>query len=1104
MTQLKPSAIVRGAARGVTAVGDFLSAERKPGYVYLTAFFLPFLIVGLFWAAHGVRPFGNMMILSHDQWHQYYPFYLDLRTRLKQGDSLFHSWTIGMGTSYLPLFAYYLASPMNLIAVLLPESLVMPYYTLTVLVKISLAGLFCAVFLKKTFQRSTLMVAAFSTMYALCAYIMGYYWNAIWLDTVALLPLVTLGTFSLLRDRRCVLYIFSLALSVFCNYYIGLFTCIFVLLVFIGWNLVNWDDVGGLGARLLRIAICSLIAIGMTAVLTLPTYLGLQATSSAANNFPKGFELNITQEDTWAGAFDAFKTVLSRTGTLTVPTSFGGELPNVFCGFSTLILALLYCFCRRIPLRERLYCVFLLLFFAASMIFRKLDYLWHGLHFPNMLPYRFSFLWSFVVVFMAYRLYTQIQRIRWWHLALMAAPLLGVLLCVAAKQSAEVVVATFAVTAVVVTMLALYSKRIVGKGVLSLTLAVCMLGEAILGSYLGIRDVSFTDGTYYPTKKEGTAAMVKLMQEREADSQDLWRAEVATKQTLNDSAMFGYPGVSVFSSAANSRVSAFLASLGMAAGVAANRYSYQQADPFTNLLLGVKYLIDRDGLSVDSDFFTQVGDEDGVLLLENRYYLPLGFMVNDSAAEYDISYSSGQPYDRLNSLFRQMTGEDEALFVKIPWNGSSAGSDSLTTVGGAKITASGASSFSMTSPVPSDLNNCAIARIRMPRSGFLCIYSRSSNSANLLVSVNGAKKYYYSDKYGYNRYMGRFNEGDEICLYYRPTTANQVCTVSFQAAFFQQEVFLRGYEKLSQARMMTTLVTDTEIEGAVQVEKSGLLYLSVPDDEGWKLTVDEHSAKITPVGNAMIATHLEPGIHSVRLHYEAPGFSLGLKISIVCLALFLVLVILAILSRFTRPPIVEQPLTLEDPDAALPAAEQESAEASYRASGSPEQDARQMTEHRRTTMPPLEPGFREDGEALNASFDQNTAFFPPIGAPEAGEPWEEAPAQTENAPESGGAPASGEAAAGEEELPVSGSTPTADDLPRPEEPVIPVSDLSEFPAAERPEQPSDADRLAETTVLPVLFEQAEEPAPTEPEVYTHEELDRLLRGEAPGETKENP
>ena len=95
-----------GTVRGLNAAGGFLSRPRKPRYLYLTAFFLPLLIVGVMWAVCGVIPFGSKMILAHDQWHQYYPFFLNLRARLQNGGSLLHSWNTGMGTNYLGLYGY--------------------------------------------------------------------------------------------------------------------------------------------------------------------------------------------------------------------------------------------------------------------------------------------------------------------------------------------------------------------------------------------------------------------------------------------------------------------------------------------------------------------------------------------------------------------------------------------------------------------------------------------------------------------------------------------------------------------------------------------------------------------------------------------------------------------------------------------------------------------------------------------------------------------------------------------------------------------------------------------------------------------------------------
>ena len=98
-------------------------------------------------------PFGKYSMLYSDMYHQYFPFFKNFRSALLSGDSLLHNWTIGMGLDYLGLVSYYLASPLNLLSVLVPEAWLLQYFELLMPIKLGLAGLFFAVFLKKTFKK---------------------------------------------------------------------------------------------------------------------------------------------------------------------------------------------------------------------------------------------------------------------------------------------------------------------------------------------------------------------------------------------------------------------------------------------------------------------------------------------------------------------------------------------------------------------------------------------------------------------------------------------------------------------------------------------------------------------------------------------------------------------------------------------------------------------------------------------------------------------------------------------------------------------------------------------------------------------------------------
>ena len=364
--------------------------QVKWNYLAL-AFFIPVLGMLMVMLCSGYEPFGSSSMLYSDMYHQYYPFFVAFRKALLSGESLLYSWNVGLGMDYLGLISYYLASPLNLLSVLVPESLLLEFFSLLMPIKLGFASLFFAIFLKKLFGKNDLSISLFGALYGLCAWALGYQWNIMWLDTFALLPLVALGTVYLLRDKKFILYTLTLFLSVYSNYYIGFFTCIFVLLLFICYQICRCRSLGRFLCDLVRIAAFSLLAIGMTAILELPTLAALQTTQSSVNAFPEGFRLNIAGENTWIGLLDAMRQVAGNMGGGLEPT-FKEGLPNLYCGVGTVILAVLFLTSGDVKLRDKICSVLLLAFFSISFIVRQLDYIWHGFHFTNMIPYRFSFL----------------------------------------------------------------------------------------------------------------------------------------------------------------------------------------------------------------------------------------------------------------------------------------------------------------------------------------------------------------------------------------------------------------------------------------------------------------------------------------------------------------------------------------------------------------------------------------------------------------------------------------------------------------------------------------------------------------------------------------
>jgi len=308
-----------------------MNLSRKPSFkcnALTLAFLIPFAGVLFVMLISQYEPFGQYSILYSDMYHQYYPFFVAFRNALRSGESLLHSWSVGLGMDYLGLMSYYLASPLNLLSVLVPEGWLLEFFSLLMPVKLGFAGLFFAIFLKKMFDREDYSIAFFGAFYALCAWALGYQWNIMWLDTFALLPLVALGTVALLRDKKFILYTMSLFLSIFANYYIGFFTCIFVLLLFFIYEICRWQGIKRFFMDLCRIAVFSILAIGMTAILELPAFAALQTTQSSVNQFPEGFRMNIADENTWKGLLGAMRKVAGNMGGGIEPT-FKEGLPNL-------------------------------------------------------------------------------------------------------------------------------------------------------------------------------------------------------------------------------------------------------------------------------------------------------------------------------------------------------------------------------------------------------------------------------------------------------------------------------------------------------------------------------------------------------------------------------------------------------------------------------------------------------------------------------------------------------------------------------------------------------------------------------------------------------
>ena len=861
----------------------------------ILAFLLPFLGMCIMMMSRGFIPFGKLSMLYSDMYHQYYPFFVAFRKALRSGDSLLYNWSIGMGIDQVGLVAYYLASPLNLVSALLPEHMLLGYFSMLSPIKLGFAGLFFAIFLKRLFGKNDFSIAAFGSLYALCAWALGYQWNIMWVDTFALLPLVALGTVALLRDKKFLLYTLSLFFSVLINYYIGFFTCIFVALVFFCYQICYWKGLRRFLEDLGRIALYSALAIGMTAVLTVPAFAALKTTQSSVNKFPEGFKLNIAKEATLKGLLDAMRQVAGNMNGTLEPT-FKEGLPNLFCGVGTTLLAFLFLTCRQVRLREKLCSVALLLFFNVSFVIRQLDYIWHGFHFTNMIPYRFSFLYSFVLLYMAYRAWLLRNRIRPWQIAVAVIPAVGIILCVKEPESWVYWLynCAFLLLNAILLLYPLLFKRPGKKAPLSkrrefladrnsqrrlCTWIMLILLTAEAGLNLTNFGIAFpaTTVTDYPRGTIYTESMIRYMEEREEDNL-FYRAETTHSQTLNDGALLGYNGISAFTSSANVRVTEFMRVLGYGAKNTYNRYCFEESSPVANLFLNLKYMLERQDRVEENNLFTDLHQYGKVHLLENNAYLPLGFLANNELLNVDFKAAGNNPLAFQNELFSAATGLSGDVWhlmggTSLSISGSDATVQPQTQTGYCSYTTDATKGGTVTYRYVAD------------RTGLVCVSLNLPKKNKFSFWKNG--KELYSETYSLPQTLSvaEVTPGDVIEVKIT-CKSNEKGNITLHTGILDEVKLRAGRQILADGSLELTYFKNTRVEGTVTSRNSGVLYTSIPQNGNWRATVDGEPAQIVLIGDCMIGLLLPAGTHNVVFTYRNAAFALGWKLALACAAVF--------------------------------------------------------------------------------------------------------------------------------------------------------------------------------------------------------------------------
>ncbi len=841
---------------------------------------LGFACMGLAYMYLGVWPVGDRSVMVVDMHHQYAPLLAQLRERILHGGSPLYSFDVGLGSSFLPLFAYYLSSPFNLLLVLFPESMLNEGILVITLLKNALTAFCFAVCVQYLYHRRDLSVVAVSVLYSMMMYLIAYSWDIMWLDCVMILPIVVMSFEKLMRTGKYLPYVLSLAYTMYANYYIGFMVCLFLVLYFVVYTVRARRSAAERWRCFGRAAVGSILGCGLVAFLLAPTILSLAHTSAAASS---GLE-EMTNK---FALFDFLGRHLYESS----PTIRSGNLPNVYCGILTVILLPVFATLRSIPLRRRLSYLGLAAAIAFSMVLSQFDLIWHGLHAPNDLPYRYSFLYCFVLLLIAFETLGHIREIRFRQLGGTLAALLAYLMLAerfgtlgepakSGEYSFESIYISLLLAVIYAAILLAAARRRLPQRAAYCLLLLVVTVEAVTNGGASFKAVNaseyFTARNDYAASAAAEARRLAVGRTKEigdaAADGAFYRLEFLPRHTTVDTALYDYPGLTVFASSNPQSVTKFMDYLGYANN-GVNSYLYRSFVPTTDSLLGLKYVImNRDlGSHPQLTLIEQSGTaENPYYIYENTTALPVGFLVDSSIKSWQPTRYN--PIASQNSLYASMTGNSAELFALAPL------STDLTGIG--RVGES--TSFTLSA---SSTQTTAVFDAVVAESGRVFVYVDCGAAQSINIGY-GDTNWSSSPGEPYIIDAGTLSAGDTLSV---TVSAESGCSGNIYVATLRDEVFEQQMAALQESPFVVTESSDTRLYGTVNAAKAGVLFTSIPYDEGWTVRVDGQEVETFAAGDAMLAFDLAAGEHTVEITFFPSGLLPGIVWSLICLALLILL-----------------------------------------------------------------------------------------------------------------------------------------------------------------------------------------------------------------------
>ena len=843
------------------------------------SFLLPALIMLVSYFIFGVWPFGKESVLSLDLNGQYVYYYDHMYDVIYHGESLFYSWSRNLSGEWMGIIGYYLGSPFNWIVWLLPRQWILEGLLAMMCVKVGAIGLAMSAYLSRGKDFKKLTVIIFSVCYALCAYTICQTMNPMWLDGVMALPLICLGLERFIDQGRFRLLVAAWVYAFVTCFYIGFMLAIFSMIYFLFYIIITKNSrarerffgklFGALGLGITAVLISCFMLIPVYESLSYGKFEFSTPNYELIENFP----MIETFDKLLPNSYDTVR----MTG-----------LPFLYVGVISVLLLPAYFFHDKIRRSEKIGYAALLLIMFFSMYIRPVDMLWHGGQMPNWLPYRYSFIISFLMAVCAAHAFDRLTEASAKVIGASCVGWLGIMIYQEnmdnfvpdlnnGRDTLDNFSTILPAMLIVVILTALlvqlrrgfnYDLRKNKTKVLSIILLIAICGEAMYNTvgqlHTQDRDIVYSNHDSYV---DVIFPIREKVEEIKAEDDGFYRIEKLFFRTVNDPLAIGAYGLSHSSSTLNAKPIELLSRLGFTSRSHYTRYS--GATLITSSLFGVKY-----ELTTPNNSTGDIKDAGlPITVTQNEYALPINYIANNKILELE-ELTDNDPFtaqtELLNALIDKNYRYYERIFdVDLNITNLTQGS-----------TTDGHHSFAV---VTSGQTASLTYTFDMPKTGELYMYLPSIYERAVNITLNGESKgQYFEGDNNYMRNFGEFQQGEHITL---------VLTLTKDNLYFREAQFAIMDKELVQTALTELLAMNRDTEcyqgsrtthviTEVNCDTDRTLFTTVPDEKGWTVYVDGQETEYDVTVDALIAVPLTAGYHKVEMKFTTAGYPAAIILSL--------------------------------------------------------------------------------------------------------------------------------------------------------------------------------------------------------------------------------